>query len=112
VAFTRIAFPSLPFAEGNHALERKKVGSHPSVALLEFEAGFADPNWFTRAHVFHVLQGELTLELDASREVVRAGEACLLEAGTRHRAMNDGTLAVVLFVVSDLTLPGPLVSRF
>jgi quercetin dioxygenase-like cupin family protein len=105
VAFSRIAFPNLPFAQGSHPLERRKTGAHPSVALLEFAAGFADPNWCSRAHVFHVLQGELTLELDASREVVRAGEACLLDAGTRHRAMNAGESPVLLFVVSDLSLP-------
>jgi mannose-6-phosphate isomerase-like protein (cupin superfamily) len=108
VAFTKIPFPALSFAQGGHPLERKKVAAHPSVAVLEFGAGFADPNWCTRAHVFHVLEGELTLELDAAREVLRAGDACVIDAGTRHRAMNAGHEPVVLFAVSDLAWPGPV----
>jgi hypothetical protein len=108
VAFTRLAFPSLPFAQGVHPLERKKLAAHPSVALLEFAARFADPNWCTRAHVFHVIQGELTLELDVAREVLRAGDACVIDAGTRHRAMNAGGDPVALFAMSDLVWPGPV----
>jgi quercetin dioxygenase-like cupin family protein len=108
VPFTKIPFPSLPFAPGGHPLERKKLAAHPSVALLEFAAGFADPNWCTRAHVLHVLQGELTLELDTAREVLRRGDACVIDAGTRHRAVNEGGEPVVLFAVSDLVWPGPV----
>ena len=104
MAFTRIAFPSIPLAQGAHPLERKKVGSHASVALLEFAPGFADPNWCSRAHVFYVLEGELTLELDGSREAVGPGSSCVLDAGTRHRASNEGPTRAVIFAVSDLQL--------
>jgi quercetin dioxygenase-like cupin family protein len=105
--FTKIAFAELPFVQGGHPLERKKIGPHASVAVLEFAPGFADPNWCTRAHVFHVLEGELTLELDGSREVVGQGSSCVLDAGTRHRAGNEGGTRAVIFAVSDLHLVLP-----
>jgi mannose-6-phosphate isomerase-like protein (cupin superfamily) len=105
VGFTRIAFPSLSFVQGGHPLERKKTGPHPSVAILEFAPGFADPNWCTRAHVFHVLEGELTLELDDAREAIEAGSSCVIDAGTRHRASNEGVGRAVIFAVSDFQAP-------
>jgi mannose-6-phosphate isomerase-like protein (cupin superfamily) len=102
VAFTKIPLPALPFRQGSHPLERRKRAAHDAVAVLEFAAGFADPDWCRRAHVFYVMRGTLTLELEGSRETVAEGECCVLDGGTPHRASNEGADPVLVFAVSDL----------
>jgi quercetin dioxygenase-like cupin family protein len=102
VPFTRIPFPTLPFTQGGHPLERKKTGAHPSVTLLEFASGFADRNWCRRAHIVYVLQGRLTFEFESETESFAVGESCVIDAGTPHRARNDGQDTVQALVVSDV----------
>jgi quercetin dioxygenase-like cupin family protein len=97
----------LPFVRGNHPLERKKALAGAPVALLEFGAGFSDPDWCRRAHVIYVLRGALTLELEDRQETIAAGESCVLDAGTAHRARNAGSEPVLAFVASDLEPVGP-----
>jgi mannose-6-phosphate isomerase-like protein (cupin superfamily) len=96
-------FDALPWQQGGHPLEKKKLVEGRSVALLRFEPGFADPSWCERSHVFYVVAGTLDLELDGG-EIARmcAGECAVLDRGTRHRARNAGAAPLTLFVVSDL----------
>jgi quercetin dioxygenase-like cupin family protein len=95
------AFSDIPWQSGNHPLERKKVASG-GLSLLEFAPGFSDPDLCRRSHVFFVLEGTLSLELQAETVSVRAGSAFWLDRGTAHRAANRGDVPVVLFVASDL----------
>lgn len=107
VSCTRFDFANMPFEQGGHPLEQKKVcGERPAV-LLRFEPGFADPNWCRRAHVIHVLSGVLELELRDRNERVAAGNGCWLDAGTEHRARNPGSEPVIAFIVSDVVLAAP-----
>jgi quercetin dioxygenase-like cupin family protein len=101
MSFARLPFSSLGWAAGAHPLEKKKlVVSHP-VALLEFAPGFEDPQWCVRGHVIYVLDGALELVLDEGTEQLQAGDGCVLDCGTRHRAKNPGGVPVRLFVVSS-----------
>lgn len=100
MSFTRLPFSSLGWTSGAHPLEKKKlVAGHP-VVLLEFASGFEDPQWCVRGHVIYVLTGALELLLDERTEQLQAGDGCVLEQGTRHRAKNSGTEPVRLLVVS------------
>ncbi len=101
MSLTRISFPQQDWTPGAHPLERKKVGGDPTVALVEFAPAFEDPNWCERCHVIYVVSGELELELQDGRETIRAGEACVLDGDTVHRARNRGNQPVTLFLVSD-----------
>jgi quercetin dioxygenase-like cupin family protein len=92
----------MPWIPGAHPLERKKASAERPMVLIEFAPGFADPNLCTRSHVVYVVSGELVLQLTDREERLRAGEACWLDAGTAHRARNDGTETVVAFIASDL----------
>ncbi len=98
VACTRVPLAVLSWAQGAHPLERKKVGTLPNVALLEFAPGFEDPNWCRRAHVLYVLSGVLTFELETGLVQIAEGESCVIDAGTAHRAQNQGEEPVLLFV--------------
>ncbi|MFN8627401.1 MAG: cupin domain-containing protein [Candidatus Binatia bacterium] len=100
MSFTYLPFASLAWTAGAHALEKKKLVDGQPAVLLEFAPGFEDPRWCERGHVIYVLNGTLDLVLEDRRERVPAGEGCVIEPNTRHRAANAGTLAVRLLVVS------------
>jgi len=103
-ACTPIPFSTLPWQPSpTHPLERKKTWSTGQVAMLELSPGFADPNWCERSHVVLVLSGALELELDGEWVALGAGEACVVDPGTPHRARNPGAEATVVFVISDVS---------
>lgn len=96
--FTRLPLPSLEWVAGAHPLEKKKQVAGQPVTLLEFAAGFEDPNWCTRGHIIYVLDGALELDLEDRTERLEAGEACVLDPEARHRARNRDEVPVRLFV--------------
>ena len=95
-----IAFDKLDWQPGNHPLETKKnVGS---VTLLRFEPGFEDPSWCPNGHIIHVITGSLELSIeDHGTITVSAGNACTIDAGTRHQARNVEDHTVEMFIVSS-----------
>lgn len=100
MAFSPLPFSSIDWVAGVHPLERKKrVGNHAAV-LLEFAPAFEDPHWCERAHIILVLEGTLDLVLAERTERIPAGNGCVLDAKTPHRAKNAGPGSVRLFVVS------------
>jgi quercetin dioxygenase-like cupin family protein len=106
MACVRVPFDALAWQQSEtHPLEQKKTGDAARMAMLTFAPGFADPNWCERSHAIYVVSGELELELDGRVERVASGEGCMLDAGTRHKARNVGTVDAVLFIVSDLDRP-------
>jgi quercetin dioxygenase-like cupin family protein len=101
MAFTHLPFKSLSWTVGAHPLEKKKlIAGHP-VVVLEFAPGFEDPNWCVRGHIIYVLDNVLELVLDERTAQLQAGDGCVLEPGTRHRARNPGAAPVRLLAVSS-----------
>jgi len=104
MAVTHVPFATMDWAPSpTHPLEHKKVAPGRSLALLRFEPGFADPNLCLRSHVLYVLQGVLDLQLEDRVERVAAGEACWLDRGSAHRAVNPGSEPAVVLIVSDVS---------
>jgi quercetin dioxygenase-like cupin family protein len=99
--FTRLPFTALGWKAGAHPLEKKKLIDGHSAVLLEFAPGFEDPNWCERGHVIYVLDGALELVLDDRTERIEAGDGCVVDRNTRHRAKNPGNMPVRLFVASS-----------
>jgi quercetin dioxygenase-like cupin family protein len=106
MAFTRVPFGSISWEPGAHPLEKKKTVPGRGVGLLEFAPGFADPKWCDRSHIFYVVEGTLDLEFDEGMATLSAGQCGILDRGTRHRARNAEAERTVVFVVSDVDLPG------
>jgi mannose-6-phosphate isomerase-like protein (cupin superfamily) len=50
---------------------------------------------------FFVLEGELTMEIEGSEIVLRARQGIEVHPGQRHQAINRGTSAVRMLVVSQ-----------
>ncbi len=101
MGLAHIAFSRMPWARGNHPLERKKQDPEHPVTQLEFAPGFSDPDWCERGHTGLVLSGSIAFELERGTVAIGQGEAFVLDPGTRHRASNPGTEPVVLFLVSS-----------
>ena len=99
--FTHVPLASMSWAPGTHPLEKKKTWPGCPASLLQFEAGFADPNWCERSHVFFVVKGSLGLEMDGRDVTIAAGECAILDGRTRHRAKNASGEALIVFAVSD-----------
>jgi mannose-6-phosphate isomerase-like protein (cupin superfamily) len=99
---THVVWDELPWQQGNHPLEFKKVVEGRPCVMLMFMPGFADPNLCQRSHVLHVLEGQLSLELEGQKLQLGPGECCVLAAGTSHRARNDAAEPVIVLAVSDL----------
>ncbi|NLY93584.1 MAG: cupin domain-containing protein [Myxococcales bacterium] len=97
--YENIDFDALTLTPGAHPLETKRVPSSPGVVRLEFLPGFVDPQVCLNGHVIYVIDGELTLHFDEATERVRAGQACVIEPGTGHRAANESNAPVTLLVV-------------
>jgi quercetin dioxygenase-like cupin family protein len=100
MAYVRIAWPQMPWIAGSDPRERKKSEAGHGVTMLEFAPGFVDPQWCDRGHVLLVLDGTLELELESGTERLAAGEAAVVDAGTRHRAANPTSAPARIFVVA------------
>ena len=100
MAFEHLAYPQRPWTAGGHPLEQKKTASLGRATLLRFAPGFADPSWCIHGHAAYVIEGRLMLDLDEGSREIEVGEGFVVEAGTRHRAANRGTVPVVLFVAT------------
>ena len=98
--YETIDFDQLTLTPGEHPLETKRVPTSPGVVRLEFAPGFKDPNVCLNGHVIYVIEGALTLHFDDASRVIGAGEACVIEPGTGHRAANEGDAPVTILVVS------------
>jgi quercetin dioxygenase-like cupin family protein len=72
----------------------------PAITLLDFAPGFEDPNLCLNGHFIYVLEGSLELVMEAGRERLEVGEACFLDPGTGHRALNPGQEPARLIVVA------------
>lgn len=102
MGFSLAAFDALPWTQGGHPLEQKKVHGERPLGLLRFAPGFADPNWCPRSHILLVLEGSLQLEFERQTVTVQAGQACQIDAGTAHRASNPGAVEALVFIASEI----------
>ncbi len=101
MSFAHLPFASLAWTPGAHPLEKKKLVDGQPVVLLEFGVGFEDPNWCERGHIIYTISGALELVLADATERLDAGDGCVLNPGTPHRARNPGPHPVRLLVVSN-----------
>lgn len=95
------AFSTMPWVQGGHPLEKKKTLPSRSLTLLWFDVGFEDPAWCVHGHHIFVVSGRFALRLEGDEvQELAAGDACVLDPGTAHRALNPGRTPVELFVLS------------
>jgi mannose-6-phosphate isomerase-like protein (cupin superfamily) len=104
MSHAHVNWDALPWQQGNHPLEHKKIAPEKSCTLLMFMPGFVDPNLCSRSHVLYILEGTLSVGIGDEVVRVRAGELLILEPNTLHRAQNDADQPVVLLAVSDAPL--------
>ena len=91
--------PALAWEPGAHPLEKKRVSAGGYLVQLRFEPGFEDPNRCVTGHTLVVLEGVLHLVGDRETVAVPAGQVCVVEQGTGHRACNRGSEPLVLLAI-------------
>ncbi len=101
MAWEHVQFDQMAWAQGNHPLEQKKV-SLGCMSMVQFEPGFADPNWCERAHAIYLVEGTLHLEFEDETIAISRGQSVWIDQGTRHRASVRGGPAAIAFIVSDV----------
>lgn len=71
--------------------------------LLEFAPGFEEPDWCTKGHAIHVLEGTFTLRLRDRDVRMKAGDVGFLAAGEgAHKAVLGSTEHVRLLLFEVL----------
>lgn len=82
----RLALDALPWETPLPRL-RKKAIERDGVRfrIMEFEAGFEEPDWCRRPHRGLLLSGRLEIAFPGGTEVLEAGEALDIPAGEPHR---------------------------
>jgi quercetin dioxygenase-like cupin family protein len=68
--------------------------------LVEYEAGYRADHWCDRGHIFHLLQGELMLELQDGRSFTLVAGDCFVvsdygDAAHRVRTSEGGKAFIV-----------------
>ncbi len=104
MGYSTANFTDIPWAQGAHPLEQKKVADG-GMTLLQFEPGFDDPNWCERSHALFVVQGTLHLEFESETVALEAGAGIWIDPGTPHRASVRRGAPAIVFAVSDLVRP-------
>lgn len=80
-----VRFEDLPWEAPMPGLRFKAfVHGAQRLRLLEFAPGFEEPQWCTRGHAFHVLDGSFTLRLRDGEVRLKAGDVGFLPAGETH----------------------------
>jgi len=95
----------MPWTQGAHPLEAKKVCADGHLVQLRFEPGFEDPNWCTTGHTFFVQAGVLHLVLEDALIEVLADNGLVLTHGTAHKAANRGDEPLILLAIQHEIRP-------
>jgi quercetin dioxygenase-like cupin family protein len=99
-----IDFAALPWQSPAPGVRFKAVSrGGQRLRLVEFEAGFVEPDWCRKAHTGWVLEGALEIEFPDGRVTVRAGQGVFLLAGEaeRHKAHVLGPIARLILVEAE-----------
>jgi quercetin dioxygenase-like cupin family protein len=67
--------------------------------LVEFSAGFAEPDWCRKGHIGYVLEGEAELQFSDQTISLKAGDGIFIPAGEEHKHLlhvRRGGIRVVL----------------
>lgn len=94
-------FEGLPWCSPAPGVREKVVRRGAQrLRLLEFAAGFEEPEWCRSAHAFTVVEGSFALRFRHGREDFRAGDCGLIPTGEdfAHRAVLGAAEHVRLLV--------------
>lgn len=95
-----VRFDDLPWEAPSPGV-RFKAFTHGAqrLRLLELSEGFEEPDWCTRGHALHVLEGSFTLRLRDRELRLKAGDVGFLAAGEdAHKAVLGPTERVRLLL--------------
>jgi quercetin dioxygenase-like cupin family protein len=100
----KVDFDTIPWTTltPNVRFKVHRQGSR-QLRLIEFGAGFQEPDWCTRGHIGLVLEGTGRLQFQGSETIVKKGDGVFLRPGEedKHRLTVLGKVFRVI-VVEDV----------
>ena len=53
--------------------------------LVEFFKEFVEPDWCTKGHIGYILEGQMEIDFDGTKEVFGPGDGIFIPAGQEHK---------------------------
>ena len=101
-----VEFEKLPWQEPSPGIRFKavRVGSQ-QIRMVEFSAGFVEPDWCQKGHAGYVLSGEYSIDYTGWLERYRSGDIILIPSGqeAQHKAVLAAgeQVTLLLFEIID-----------
>ena len=82
----KIDFTSIPWempADGVRFKAYKQNGKQ--VRLVEFTDKFVETDWCTKGHIGYILEGQMEIDFDGTKEIFGPGDGVFIPEGEKHK---------------------------
>ena len=74
--------------------------NNKKLRLVEFFKEFVEPDWCTKGHIGYILEGQMEIDFDGTKEVFGPGDGVFIPAGPEHkhkgRVLTDKVKAILV----------------
>jgi len=67
--------------------------------LVEFSKEFVEPDWCTKGHIGYILEGQIEIDFDGTKEVFGPGDGIFIPSGQQYkhkgRVLTDKVKAIL-----------------
>ena len=53
--------------------------------LVEFFKEFVEPDWCTKCHIGYILEGQMEIDFDGTKEIFGPGDGVFIPSGKKHK---------------------------
>jgi len=65
--------------------------------LVEFSKEFVEPDWCTKGHIGYILEGQMEIDFDGTKEIFGPGDGVFIPSGEKHK--HKGKVLTQKFIV-------------
>ena len=82
----KIDFESMEWESPAGGVRFKAYQQHnKKLRLVEFYKEFVEPDWCTKGHIGYILEGQMEIDFDESKEVFGPGDGIFIPEGQQHK---------------------------
>jgi quercetin dioxygenase-like cupin family protein len=95
----KVEFDEIGWTEISPSARSKEwIGKGKRIRVLELRPEFEEAGWCARAHIVHVLVGELEVNFMGEVERLTAGDTAVIAPEDKHKARSLTPLARILLI--------------